>query len=383
MFTNPKGLYPKIAPSKNRPLTEKDYTKRYPRNTGRLWASTAMGLVAVVFASHAQYIEAADYNYNRQDGSWTGQQNEYATRWDRSTKPWSRELSGAEQSRFDRNGMGYSTGSGQWANESSGQNWHSHHDLANDSRQFPGWGRERQVHAPQSPEVGQLPDPWGRPSGEQRDPWPGSKDWRKPDGWTDRKPASDGWGGQRSGSTSWSQGSGSERPYNAYGNTPWYGRSQSERPKSSRDYSSGGASPATQNAWARDPWAKSPPKGSVRDSGTYGPSSDASSERRYWGHTGETYGENRPWGEHRQKKQSRTERQTGAGATTYNVAPSGTRQHGYPSYPGYPDYLGIGEYGSIYSPGYGLGYNPGYYGWGYQQGLGSAPMVGESPWFSF
>ena len=381
-----------------------------------------MGLVALVFGSHAQYIEAADYSYmgNRQDRSWTGQQNEYATRWGRSTKPWSRELSGAEQSGFDGNRMGYSTGSGQWANESSGRNWQPRRDPANDSRQFSEWGRERPDHSPvhalQSPEAGQGPDPWGPGqdgqafSGEQRDPWPGSKqgsdpwgpgrdrrafsgeqpdpwpepkDWRKPDGWADRKPASNDWAGQRSGSASWSQGNGSERPYNAYGNTPWYGQSQSERPESSRDYSSGGALPATQNAWG-DPWSKKPPRGSVRGSNTYAPGTDASSDRGYWGHTGQTYGENRPWGERRPKKPSRTERQTGSGANTYNVVPSDARQqYGYPSYPGYPDYLGMGEYGSIYGPGYGMGYNPGYYGWGYQQGLGSAPMVGESPWFSF
>lgn len=356
-----------------------------------LLAGAMMGLAGAMTGGYSQ---ASDYNYpgSRQDQSRI-QSSDYATRWARDTRPWSREAPGTGQSRLDGSEAGYPVGYDQWANESSRGNWDSDRTYhANEPwgnfRQSDGWYRDdRPGGVARPPETGRETGHrghWDKPRapGRQDDPWPTAKDPSGPDRWTDSQPG---------GNTSWFRDNRFERPGGAYGGTPppttrhdrsdW---SQSPEPAPPRDYTSGGAA-AARDPWARDPW---PERGSRHGARMYIPNTNSPRSQEYWESGQDPYKEDRPWGRRHRSDRPRAEQPPAPTANTYNAPSADVRQPGYHGYPEYysAPYPGAWEYGSMYDPGYGSGY----YGLGAGHGLGgwypglwNTPGVGDSLWFPF
>lgn len=358
-----------------------------------------MGLAVALLGSHSEYSEASDYTGNRQAQSWGKPSSDYATRWARDTKPWSRGPSGTGQSGVDSD---YS----QWANKSFERDGPSDRTrYVSDFRQSDGWYQDSPVRTRQRPERGQeTPESWESPrrerqvsSGEQQDSWAKLKDWQEPNQWVDPRSASSRWDDGWSGSTARSQGNQSDRSVDSYGGTRRYGGFQSPSPEPPRDYSSAGTSSGEQDPWAKDPWARNPRENSPPASGRYTPDIDPSQDRKYWEYSQSMYGEDRPWGR-QGNDQPQTKQPPNPVANAHSGLSPNPSQPGHFEYPGYlhqyqtPSYPGMWEYGAAYGPEYGYGH----YGWGHGEswypgfgsmstvpGFGNMPMVGDLLGFPF
>ncbi|MBT8421240.1 MAG: hypothetical protein KJO08_10325, partial [Gammaproteobacteria bacterium] len=346
--------------------------------TDKVSMGVAVWLATTILVSYSQYAEASDYNYtgSRQNQSWGGQQQDYSTRWARDTKPWSRDLSGVEQSGFDRKGSSYSTGRGQWNDESSGRDWRSDRgpSYAGDFQQSDGWYQDSPAHTRQHAETGSETDYWGSMkeqqalSSEQRDPWAKQKDRQKSDPWPSSRSASENRDDRWSEDTSWSRGSKSQSPPNAYGNTPWYDESQSAKSESPRDYSSSGTLSAPQDAWSQDPWPENSSKNSRRGAKTHASDAGLSQGQKHWDSNRKAREEdrseaNRRWdtSRYREKNEQRAKYKQQP-EPAYRASLPETTQPGYPEYSGYTNHLGSSEYAPLYpsEQGYGPPPVPGY-----------------------
>jgi len=351
----------------------------------------------VIGATMGLAVEASDYNYGtRQIQSWDKQNSsDYATRWDRGTKPWSRTSSGPEQPGFGSWGNGASTSydsqrtrnvnpeaQRSWQTEQdisySDNAWYTGNERDNESYRVPA-REEQRAKIRQRKEQSATPD-------EQRNPWAEVENQHKSEPWTNHQPSSQHWNDRRSADTSWSQGSkGGDSP-NTYGDNKswWRDRSQPSAPGSFNDYSSSGyGSEAAKNPWINDPRANDPWRGSEPHTSV----PDPSRHREHWVRGGELPGQNDPWGTRRYTGNSQNKQRSYPTGSTQNLPPADVMRPGYseyPAYSGYPEfyapYSGMGENG----PGYGYypGYNPGWSGDSYTN-PGGFPLFNNSLWSFF
>nr|VFK54506.1 MAG: hypothetical protein BECKTC1821F_GA0114240_100549 [Candidatus Kentron sp. TC] len=328
-------------------------------------------------------VEASDYNYSgmRQNQSWDRQSSaDYATRWDRGTKPWVREPSGAVQSVFGTGGsVNYGGQEAADVNAIGQRDWRQTGQSV--SRSGDLWPADERHRAP-------LPDERRmearRESGqwtsfdERRNPWSGAGNWPESDPRSESRSHSEyrnDWSTDRS----WPQDAKSKSSVGAYGGRGTESRdwSRSSMPGSPNDYGFG--APAAQNRQTNDSWPNDPWRGS----GSYAPATGSSQHQKHWGRSGKSHERDKPW-ETRDHTSRRFEQRSNLMGNARNTPPSDVMRPGYSEYPGYYSYpeQGPGVWGSL--PGH--GYYPGYYqGWG--GGLypdrNFFPMLDDSPWFLF
>nr|VFJ63488.1 MAG: hypothetical protein BECKDK2373C_GA0170839_11085 [Candidatus Kentron sp. DK] len=363
----------------------------------------AMGWATVVFTGFSGHGWAVDYGstgtWNNQSGS--GYQSDYATRWARDTKPWSREFSG-DASEFGGADAGYATGYNQWEGESSGgrqdwrdpqasygnnstwqsRSWYENQPNNVSQRPEPDWesrtqraNPNRQVSGPQQDDWGELREPAPRPipGRQEDDPWSGNQ--------------------PRSGN----RNNGLKRPSGTRRTTSWDDRSQSADSRPPRDYSTRGTLSLMQNSWEKDPWSRNPSENPRSGSQAYPSNANSYGGQTAWGRERSDYQNNpsqegRPWGTSRRRGKAPSQQQPKS--TPYAPLPD-AGQSGYPEYPGHPGYSGyavpysgMGDYGAAYSPGYGYGreiHGPEstYGAGGAYPGLGNVPTVGDLLGFPF
>nr|VFK29803.1 MAG: hypothetical protein BECKMB1821G_GA0114241_10546 [Candidatus Kentron sp. MB]VFK34201.1 MAG: hypothetical protein BECKMB1821I_GA0114274_10647 [Candidatus Kentron sp. MB]VFK76457.1 MAG: hypothetical protein BECKMB1821H_GA0114242_105715 [Candidatus Kentron sp. MB] len=331
-------------------------------------------------------VEAFDYGYTgaRQGQSWDRQDGaDYATRWDRKTKPWSRTPSNTNQSGFDRWGskspMGYDKQG--TANSVTQRNWQREQGRSYTDSSWRA-GNERDNKWRRAPDydeyqagIGQKTGPWA-PAGGKRNPRAETGAWSQSDPWTKSQQPSGYRNDQWKGGSSWSQGG------HAFDNEPrWRNWSRLPTTESSNPRSS-----APRNRWSGDP---------ARGSESHTPITDPTRHQkdwRYnnnWGHGGvNSVGKGRDshrnpdhvWGKQPSRLMNSTQGVPPADVMwpDYSTPPGYTT--GYPEYY-YPPYSvwGGGSY-----PEYHQGWRGVPYGSGAPYGMDrSFPMFDDLSWFFF
>nr|VFJ45564.1 MAG: hypothetical protein BECKFW1821A_GA0114235_101026 [Candidatus Kentron sp. FW]VFJ57147.1 MAG: hypothetical protein BECKFW1821B_GA0114236_103211 [Candidatus Kentron sp. FW] len=328
-------------------------------------------------------VEASDYNYGgaRQNQSWGDRQtnSDYATRWDRKTKPWSREPSGVTQSEIDNWGNGFSASRDdrRVENSYSANRWdwqaERHDPYSGDSwRSIDEWYRApaydgQHVGTVQEERAGtrQRMKQWAS-SADQRVPRMEAENRHKSNLQAESRSPSEGLGNQWSADTSWPRSDKRTSSSGAYGNNQSreYNWPQSSPSGSSDGYSSSGYGlSATQNRRVDDPW---------RSSKSYASVTDPSRRQKHWVGDRKNSEGNKPWGGHHPnnsqgRQQSNSQRSSPLSSTqsipSVDVTRSGYSE--YPGYLGYPEhyvpYSGIGAQGYGYYPEHNYGWLGGMY----------------------
>nr|VFK62139.1 MAG: hypothetical protein BECKUNK1418G_GA0071005_102215 [Candidatus Kentron sp. UNK]VFK70290.1 MAG: hypothetical protein BECKUNK1418H_GA0071006_102613 [Candidatus Kentron sp. UNK] len=353
---------------------ESDYKSLPPYS---LYVSVA---VLIMGGAMGLTVEASDYNYlgARQNQSWdTRSSPDYATRWDRGTKPWVREPSGAARPGFDAGASSNYGAQGATDVNSMGRRDWPQTGRGVPRSDDPWYSSDKRHHA--SPrderpmETRRDSEQWTSVD-ERRNSWSGTGNWPKSDPSLESRASSE-YRNDWSADTSWSRGAKSGNSTGAYrGSEPksrdW---SRSSTSVSPNDY--GRRSPATQNRWANDPW---------RGSGSYAPAPDTSRHQKHWGRDWESREGDKPWGA-RSHANSRFEQRSSPTGNMQDMPPSNGMRPEYPGYYSYPEqYHGVLGDGFGYGLG-GYGYYPGYHrGWGGGSYLEpNLPMPNDSSWFLF
>lgn len=351
-------------------------------------------VLAITIAMGLSAVEASDYSYagTQKSQSWDRQSSgdDYATRWDRGTKPWIREPSSSGQSEVGSFGSGFAPNYGDHGGKEpysvNRQDWQTEQRssyLSNPWRSADEY-RDRHyapalAHDEQSGRTEQKSEQWV--SGRQRNPWEKTEKPHKFDPWMKPQPSTDHRNNRNrwSEGTAWPQGNKRGNSFGAVGDTEprWRDWSQPSVSGSYNSYpsSSGYGSSAVQENHRKD--------GSWYSSEFYAP--DSLQYQKRWERDQESFRESNPWrGRHNRIDSSQNRQRSNSVSNMQNIPPVDAIQPGYSEYPGYPRYPEHyvphfdGAWGN--GPGYGSSYYPGYNH--YANPLNS-PMLGDSQWFLF